>query len=222
MTSVKTVDPIKYLIIGDTNTSQLITEYVVLKSTQTQTEAKQIFDKLSKSQDKIIDQRNKIQGKQGNYYFTIFSPNLFYLALADASYQERFIFELFENIQKENISLMINEKKELNVHGKQILKSLVDKYQNENNVNRIATISSDVNDIKLDMNQNIKKMVNNLDDIRSLEDSSNRIKLGASDYKKNAKDLERVTWWKNCKLTIIIIAVIVAVALAIILPLCLK
>ena len=40
--------------------------------------------------------------------------------------------------------------------------------------------------------------------------------------RKDAKDLESVTWWRNVKFTIIIIVIVIAVLLIIILPLTLK
>lgn len=212
--------PIKYVLIGDTNSSQIITEYTITKSPQTQTEAKQIFEKLSKSPEKRVEERNKIQGKQGNYYFTIAGQNnIFYLVLVDTTYPERYVFDLIDNINKDHIYLMVNEKNELNASGRQMLKNHIDRYQDEDNLNSIKSINSEVEDIKIDMNNNIRKVIGNVDDIKNLEVQSNRIKNNASEYKKNAKDLERTTWWQNCKLTIIIGVIVIAVLLAIIIPL---
>lgn len=211
---------IKYLLIGNTDTVQIITEYIVMKNNQTQNEAKQIFEKLSRVQEKKVDQRNKIQGAQGNYYFTITSPNVFFLLLVDPNYQERFVFELVDAINKDHVPLMVNDKGELNASGRQILKNLVDKFQEPKN--RIGDIHSDVNEIQIEMKDNVKKMVSNLDDVRKLQESSEKIKANSADYKKNAKDLERATWWQNCKLTIIIVTIVIGVILVIVLPIVLK
>jgi vesicle-associated membrane protein 7 len=217
-----TLNPLKYILIGNSNTVQMITEFVNVKSTQTQAEAKQIFEKLCKSGDKRTDERNKIQGKQGNYYFTISAPNIFYLILADASYPERLIFQLIDCANKDHIPLLVNDTGELNANGRQMLKTLVDQYQDEKNFSKISEIQSDVDDIKIDLNQNIKKLVTNLDDVKNLEDRSNKIKLNAKDYKTNAHELERVTWCQNAKLTLIIIGAAVLVFLIIFLPIILK
>ena len=37
---------IKYLLMGNTNDSQVMTEFVTVKNNQTHTEAKQIFEKI--------------------------------------------------------------------------------------------------------------------------------------------------------------------------------
>jgi hypothetical protein len=211
---------IKYLLIGNTDTVKIITEFIVIKNPQTQTEAKQIFEKLSKVSEKKIDERNKIQGSQGNYYFTITSPNYFYLCLVDPSFPERKVFELIESINKDHVPLMINDKGELNASGRQILKGLVDKFQILNG--KISDVHNDVNEIQLEMKDNIKKIISNVDDARKLQETSDRIKLNSSEYKKNAKDLERATWWQNCKLTIIIASVVIVLLLVIVLPLVLR
>lgn len=211
---------IKYLLIGNTDTVKIITEFIVIKNPQTQTEAKQIFEKLSKVSEKKIDERNKIQGSQGNYYFTITSPNYFYLCLVDPLFPERKVFELIESINKDHVPLMINDKGELNASGRQILKGLVDKFQILND--KILDVHNDVNEIQLEMKDNIKKIISNVDDARKLQETSDRIKLNSSEYKKNAKDLERATWWQNCKLTIIIASVVIVLLLVIVLPLVLR
>lgn len=208
---------IKYLLIGNTDTVKIITEYVVVRTSQTQMEAKQIFEKLSKSQEKKIDERNKIQGNQGNYYFTITRPNVFFLLLVEMNFPERKVFELIENICSDNIPLMVNDKGELLGSGRQMLKQIVDKFQSGSN--RLSDVSSDVNEIQLEMKDNIKKVLTNVEDAKKLQESSDRIKLNSNEYKKNAKSLERATWWQNCKLNIIIGSVVVGILLVILIPL---
>lgn len=210
---------IKYLLIGNTDTVKVISEFVVVKHAQTPVEAKQIFEKLSKVEKKI-DERNKIQGGQGNYYFTITSPNVFFLCLVDPNFPERKVFEMIENINKDHVPMMVTEKGELNASGRQILKTIVDKFQDGKD--KISDLQNDVDEIQIDMKNNIKKIVTNVDDARKLQDTSDRIKANSADYKKNAKDLERTTWWQNCKLTIIIASVVVILVLVIVVPLVVK
>lgn len=195
---------IKYLLIGNTESLKIITEFIVIKNNQTQGEAKQIFEKISKVPDKKIGERNKIQGPRDNYYFTIIAPNLFFLSLVDRSYPERRIFELIDTIVKDHIPTMVNDKEELNASGRQMLKTLVDKFQNSDS---LGQIQADVNEIQLDMKDNIRKIMTNVDDAKKLQETSERIKNTSNDYKKNANDLERVTWWQNCKLTLIIVGI---------------
>lgn len=213
---------LKYVLLGNVSNSQVVSEIVVVKDPQTQTEAKQIFEKLSKVGEKKIDAQNKIQGNKGNYFFTISSTNVFFLVLADSNYPPRFVYEMIDHINKDHIPLMVNDKGELNASGKQLLKGYVDKYQDLKGVSKIADVQGDVDEIKLEMQDNIRKMVKNVDDVNELGNKSNKIKDNAALFKNNATELKRTTWWQNCKLTIIIVVLVIGVTLAIVLPIVLK
>ena len=96
---------------------------------------------------------------------------------------------------------MINEEtKELNAQGRQDLKSLIDKYQD----NILNSIQNDVNDIKLDMKDNIKKMVESIEDTSVLEQSAENLRQESQNYKENAAALKKLTYWQNLKLWIIL------------------
>lgn len=217
---MSTKNGIKYLLIGVIDSVQILTEFTTSTSTkQNQNEAKQIFEKICKNPDKKFDERNKITSKGSNYFFILIAPNLFFLILTEADYPERLVFQMIDTINQDHIPLMVNnDKNELNPQGRQALKQIVDKFQDPKNMSKISEINSEVEGLKVDMKNNINNMVKNVEDVRELEEKSNALKNTASDYKQNAKDLERVTWWKNVKLMIIIIVIIIALILVIVLP----
>ena len=94
--------PIKYLLIGDSSTGKIITEFSSGNApSKTKKEINQIFNKLCKSQNKKIDERNKITSKNENYYFTFSNPDLIYILLANNQYPERYVFELIQKINDE-------------------------------------------------------------------------------------------------------------------------
>ena len=219
-----TTTPIKYLLIGDAETGKQITEY---SNTGCSSQAKQIglqiFQKVVKSPTKKLDERNKIVSKGEIYYFIFTQTNLIFLVLVDESYPERLVFQLIETIKNEKITLMVNdETKELNPQGRQAIKQLVEQYQDQKNFNKIAEIQKDVDEIKVQMKENIKKQVDSMEDVNKLEEKSANLKMQTADYANNANTLKKVTCWQNCKLTIIIAVIIIAIVLAIVLPIVLK
>ena len=123
--------PIKYLLIGDSSTGKIITEFSSGNApSKTKKEINQIFNKLCKSPNKKIDERNKITSKNENYYFTFSNPDLIYILLANNQYPERHVFELIQKINDEKIPNSVNdETRELNPSGRQALKQLIDHYQ---------------------------------------------------------------------------------------------
>ena len=86
----------------------------------------------------------------------------------------------------------------------------------------LKEIQKDVDEIKVQMKENIKKQVDSMEDVNKLEEKSANLKMQTADYANNANTLKKVTWWQNCKLTIIIAVIIIAIVLAIVLPIVLK
>ena len=210
--------PIKYLLIGDSLKNKIITEFTSGNTQpKTKKEINQIFNKLCKSPNKKLDERNKITSKDENYYFTFCKPDLIFIILANNNYPERYIFELIQKINEENIPTMVNdETRELNPSGRQALKQLIDVYQDPKNMNRLSDIQSDVDSIKVDMKQNINKMVENVEDVNDLQNKSEALKMETSDYQKNAVEIKQITWWQNFKLYLIIGGVVLLLILLII------
>ena len=198
--------PIKYLLIGDSSTNKIITEFSSGNAQpKTKKEINQIFNKLCKTPNKKLDERNKITSKNENYYFTFCHPDLIYLILVNNEYPERYVFELIQKINDEKIPTMVNdETRELNPSGRQSLKQLIDVYQDPKNVSKIADIQSDVNSIKVDMRKNINKMVESVDDVNKLQEKSAALKLESNEYKQSSVEVRRLTWWQNFKMWIIL------------------
>ena len=204
--SMEDKTPIKYLLIGDSSTNKIITEFSSGNAQpKTKKEINQIFNKLCKTPNKKLDERNKITSKNENYYFTFSHPDLIYLVLVNNEYPERYVFELIQKINDEKIPTMVNdETRELNPSGRQALKQLIDVYQDPKNISKIADLQSDVNSIKVDMRKNINKMVESVDDVNQLQEKSAALKLESSEYKQNSVEVRRLTWWQNFKMWIIL------------------
>ena len=204
--SMEDKTPIKYLLIGDSSTNKIITEFSAGNAQpKTKKEINQIFNKLCKTPNKKLDERNKITSKNENYYFTFCHPELIYLVLVNNEYPERYVFELIQKINDEKIPTMVNdETRELNPSGRQSLKQLIDVYQDPKNISKIADIQSDVNSIKIDMRKNINKMVESVDDVNELQNKSEALKFESNEYKQNANEIKRLTWWQNFKMWIIL------------------
>jgi hypothetical protein len=204
--SMEDKTPIKYLLIGDSSTNKIVTEFSSGNAQpKTKKEINQIFNKLCKTPNKKLDERNKITSKNENYYFTFCHPDLIYLVLVNNEYPERYVFELIQKINDEKIPTMVNdETRELNPSGRQALKQLIDVYQDPKNISKIADLQSDVNSIKVDMRKNINKMVESVDDVNQLQEKSAALKLESTEYKQNSVEVRRLTWWQNFKMWIIL------------------
>ena len=211
--------PIKYVLIGDSATAKIITEFSSGNiDPKKKKEMNRIFNKLAKLPNKKYDERNKITSKDENYYFMNVKPNYLFIVLVNNQYPERYAFELIAKIMEENIPTMINDETgELNPSGRQALKELVNKYQDIKSINKIAEIQSGVDSLKVDMKKNITKMVESVDNVNELQNKSEQLKLETEDYKKNSVEIRKITWWQNCKLWAIIIGIVLLIVLIIVL-----
>ena len=211
--------PIKYVLIGDSATVKIITEFSSGNvDPKKKKEINRIFNKLAKLPNKKYDERNKITSKEENYYFMNVKPNYLFIILVNNQYQERYAFELISKIMEENIPTMINDETgELNPSGRQALKELVNKYQDIKSINKIAEIQSGVDSLKVDMKKNITKMVESVDNVNELQNKSEQLKLETEDYKKTSVEIRKLTWWQNCKLWVIIIGIVLLLVLIIVL-----
>jgi hypothetical protein len=209
--SMEDKTPIKYLLIGDSSTNKIITEFSSGNAQpKTKKEINQIFNKLCKTPNKKLDERNKITSKNENYYFTFCHPDLIYLVLVNNEYPERYVFELIQKINDEKIPTMVNdETRELNPSGRQALKQLIDVYQDPKNISKIADLQSDVNSLKVDMRKNINKMVESVDDVNKLGESAAHLQLETKEYKQNSIEVRKLTWWQNFKMWIILGCVVI-------------
>ena len=208
---------IKYFLIGDIDSSKIITEYSTnLISTKEKKNAIQIFKRLCKSTERRYEENNIITAKENKYYFSLFQPSTVFISYALDSYPQTLIFELFENIRKNNILSMINEEtKELNPNGRQNLKQMIENYQENEKMKRFEEIKKDIADVKIEVKKNINKMIDNINNVENLEDRAKELNEESKEYMENAIYDKKITWWQNAKLRIIILSILVIIVVGI-------
>jgi hypothetical protein len=208
---------IKYFLIGDIDTSKIITEYITnLITTKEKKNAIQIFKRLCKSTEKRYEENNIITAKQNKYFFSLFQPSIVFIAYALDTYPQTLIFELFENLRKNNILSMINEEtKELNPNGRQNLKQMIENYQANEKIKRFEEIKKDIADVKIEVKKNINKMIDNINNVENLEDRAKELNEESKEYMENAIYDKKITWWQNAKLRIIILSILVIIVVGI-------
>ncbi len=208
---------IKYILLADSKTKKIITEMNINTIPNTTLEARQIVDKILNTQ-KIINQRNNLYGTDGIFYYSISKFKILIIIQVNKDYPSRMVFQLIDEINQEKIPQQVNNNGELNNLGKKSLNNILDKYQS----NTINKIQDQVDEIRLEMNENIRNIVNNVEDAQTLDNKAEKIKDNADIFKKDAVNLKRITWWKNFKLTIIIVSIVIALVLVIVLPIVLR
>lgn len=217
--------PIQYLLIGDTSTNKIITEFSsTINSSKIKKEINQIFQKICKTQAKKYNERNKISSKDSTYYFTLVKPNYIFIILVEDEYPEELVFELIDKINKEKIATMINEEtQELNPNGRIELKNIIDSYQKKNDEEENDENNKDKKqdnidtNLKIDENKfkndtNSSQSQNPTEEIEDLQ-TKNDVFLLSDDSRK--WDIRNFKIWRDYK-TWLYMAIIVLIILIIV------
>merc|ERR1719245_2481187 len=93
------------------------------------------------------------------------------------------------------------------------------KYESPDNVDKTHKVLKQVDVVKVQMQDNIAGMLKNTEAAESLEAKSSQLNEQASVFKKRSKDLKKQMQWKNLKMTLILGGIILAIILAITVPL---
>jgi uncharacterized protein YpmS len=209
---------IKYVFVGRIENSQTLVEVNTKKNEKVLEECKKIFQGVSKLSESSFEQRNKI-GSGDNIYFFIVKKTqdgpLFFFVEAKSNYQDRLAFQFVDELVSDRIVSVTKTESSM----KEGIKRALEKYQS---AEPLDSVMSDVNDIKVDINKSIQSQLKNLQDVNELKGKSDNIKLGAEVYKKDARDLERLTCIQNWKWRIIIFLVLILLILVIVVPIVLS
>lgn len=215
---MKSVTNIKYLFMGKAEELKEIGELNIQAQHEWAKDSRTIFQNYCSSGiESKVDQRNKVKVKDsGHFYYFFISENYyFYIAVVDENYPESQVFKLFEEIYKDNIPLLRDDKGKLNKIGNQKLQEVVSSFQNPKN--QIHAINDDLNEIKIEMKKNIGKVMENMDDASGLKNQSDKIAAASNDFHKQATNVRKQTCLQNFKLWIIIgVAVLVLIAIIVI------
>ena len=204
---------IKYFLIGDIDTSKIITEYSTnLISSKEKKNAIQIFKRICKSNERRYEENNIITAKDNKYYFSLFQPSTVFISYALNSYPQTLIFELFEEIRKSNILTLINEEtKELNPNGRQDLKQMIEKYQENEKLKRFEEIKKDIDDVKIEIKKSVNNMLDNVESVENLEERINELNEETKEYMSNSEYDKKIECWQSAKFRIIALSVVILV-----------
>lgn len=85
------------------------------------------------------------------------------------------------------------------------------KYNNLQEVDKLAALAKKVDAVKLTMQDNINVALSNCIKLESIEKQAEELQQSAGVFKKNANDLKNKLWWKNMKMWLIIIAIVLII-----------
>ena len=156
------------------------------------------------------------------FYYTTTSGILYLsfieIALLDLpKFEENNVYDLFLNLENQNIKKLVDDNGKLSNVGMQNLKFSIEKYQQTNDTDdaqtqKISLINDHINDVKNNMKENVKNMMTNMQDMNEIEGKSVTIKDTSLRFKQDSKGLEnrmRRNFYRNLIILICLIIVLV-------------
>lgn len=218
-TNSNNINNVKLVLLANIQNDKIIGEYNSKSDSSFSSKAEKIFKEYKEKTNTSNNNNNiKLPSEEGVFYCKISHKNIFYLALVNEKFPERQVFDLIDELIKDNIHLLIDSKGVLNHPGRKALKDLVMEYDQNLDQDKLSTLNGDIQEIKIEMKNNVKKALANTDDLNTLDVKAVRIKDNADIFKKDAINLKRKTYFQNLKWKIVFVLLIIVLGSIFVVP----
>jgi len=149
----------------------------------------------------------------------IVEDGITYLCMADEEFGRRLPFAFLEDIKNRFRATYQDRGKTalayaMNADFSRILQNQMDYYSNNPNADRINRVRNEIDEVKSVMVQNIEKVLERGERIELLVDRTENLNQTAFQFKKKSTQVKRRMWWKNAKVLVILIFVLLVIAYA--------
>jgi len=110
----------------------------------------------------------------------------------------------------------------LSKKAKPMFQSMCQKFDDPTKVDKASSLIDKVDQVKSTMSDNIAVMLKNTENAETIAQQSEQLSEQATVFKKKSTDLKKQMWWKNAKMTLILIGVVTGIILIIVVPMILK
>lgn len=148
-------------------------------------------------------------------------PVCIYLVVCSREYQQRTAFKFLDEVRRDFDTRFGNDVQtarqgSLTRSSRELLRDLCDKFNTVENVDKVASVSMQVEEVKDVMQNNIQSVLRNQENIETLLDQTDTMKNEATGFHRSANRVKDKMWWKNVKLQIIIIILVLVIIAAIV------
>lgn len=157
----------------------------------------------------------------GNWFTIRDEKDIIYLVLTSPDYAERNAYGLITGLREELEKLGDYSNEDdvsLKFHVKDSMNVLFKKYSNTADFDKLEQGLGEVEKVRVTMNKNITNMLDNTANLKKVEDKAATLNKNSKAFVKQAKDLERIMFWRKVKLNIIIFLIFAAVGCYFIIP----
>jgi hypothetical protein len=167
------------------------------------------------------EERQKCNTQNGAWFCRADGNGIVYMALCNPNYPERHAYALIDEAQEE-IEKVPNyfEESEATISkaAKRCLPSLLKKYDDLANLDKIHTAQMKANEVQSVMGNNIRGMMDNMQNLEVLESKSNDMQSQAQMFNQDSTKLARIMYVRALKMKIMVGLLIIAAICFIVVP----
>jgi len=167
------------------------------------------------------DERQKCNTQNGAWFCRADTNGLVFMALCNPNYPERHAYNLINEAQEE-IEKIPNYYDETEVTisklAKRVLPSLLKKYDDLSSIDNVHAAQAKANEVQSIMGNNIRGMMDNMQNLETLEKKSSDMQSQAQMFSSDSTKLARIMYIRALKIKIIVVLLVIAVLLFIIIP----
>mmetsp|Transcript_42726 Transcript_42726/g.70071 ORF Transcript_42726/g.70071 Transcript_42726/m.70071 type:complete len:250 (-) Transcript_42726:160-909(-) len=159
-------------------------------------------------------QRYSMEGDWTTVHFMSDERKRVYVVVTKKSYPSRVVFTLIEEMQSRFLDKTAEKSLTakdgaLSKTTKSIFSEISKKYDDPKNVDQLASIQDKIDVTKTVMSENIQNMLQNTEKLEDINDKAEHLGDQAKLFKKQGTELQRVMWWKLCKMRLMIAIIVV-------------
>jgi hypothetical protein len=163
---------------------------------------------------------NAVGGGNTSWRITADEQGLFYVVVVASNYPRRVAVQFLEDLQqqfntKAGAKAMSARENGLTSSTKTLVSKLCAKYDHVQEIDALSAVQAKVDDVKLVMQENVDQALANCVKLENIETRAEELQQQAGVFKKNAKDLRKKMWWKNCKTKLVLVFIFVIICTAI-------
>jgi len=160
--------------------------------------------------------RYRLVGDLNAFNFTTDTQKRVYVAITTSEYPERLVFPMLNEIIKrfqQELGDKVASAAEggLNKKAKPLFSGIVREYDDPTKKDKLSAVQAKVEDVRLTMQSNMDNMLRNLDKTERIETDTQALQDQARLFDSQATRLKSREQWKNRKLTLIIVGIVVLV-----------
>eukprot|EP00924_Labyrinthula_sp_SR-Ha-C_P008945 augustus_masked-scaffold_2-processed-gene-7.1-mRNA-1 protein AED:0.17 eAED:0.19 QI:0/-1/0/1/-1/1/1/0/228 len=204
---------LKYVAVARSSDQVIIASYVADKNDLNRSSYLSSVEEVLKAPDfqyKVSQgSRYRLSGEVNAFYFTIDNNQLVYACIAAMNYPERLVFPMLNKIASE-FSTSLGQRSltagtdELSKSSEKIFAKNLSEYEKPEDKDKLSSVMSKVEDVKMTMHDNIDGMMRNLDHSEQVEQTTAKLHEQAKIFDSQARTIKRQEQWKNIKLSLII------------------